>query len=175
MLNIVDIGPSVTSEAINQSSLGDILTAAAPAANPAHAGKAPPLDAAGRGFSPTDEYAVIDVDARNGGGATLKLLIEGFPKTAATQPKRGHGRLFYALPPGVAVQSGGVALGPGLTLQSSRGSSICARSYRWANDKPVAAAPQWLLARIGTTPQSPQHMTDTTAPTAHAAATARQS
>jgi hypothetical protein len=159
MLNIVEIGQSVTREAVEQSSLSDLLTAAAPAAKPAHAGKDAPLDAAGRGFSPADEYAVIDVDAHNGGATTFKLLIEGFPKTAATQPKRRHGRLFYALPPGVVVQSGGVALGPGLTLQSSRGRSISARSHKWATDDPVAAAPQWLLDRICTTttaPQSPQ-------------------
>jgi hypothetical protein len=174
MLNIVDIGQSVTSEAINQSSLGDIPPAAAMTAKPARAGKDAPLDAASRGFSPAGEYAVIDVDAHKGGGATFQrmILIEGFPKTAVTQPKRGHGRLFCALPPGVVVQSGGIALGPGLTLQTSRGSSICARSYAWATDDPVAAAPQWLLARIDAASQSPQHMTDATAPTAHAAATA---
>lgn len=174
MLNVALIDQSDTRKAFNKPTPGDISPAAAIAASPAPAGAEPSLDSARRSFCDDDHYAVIDINMHDKGAAALqrRALAGDFPRTATTRPKRGHGYAFYKLPQGAVVQSGGIALDVGLTLKCAAGSSLSARRYTWASDRPVAAAPQWLIELISSGTHPSQHTTDNTAPAAPAAATA---
>src|SRR5258708_7385063 len=107
---------------------------------------------------PTDGYVVIDIDPRNGGDATFSelTLFEEFPKTARAKTRGGGDHVIYALPIGTRVKGGTHLLGPGVDIKSAGGlivapgSVIDGKRYRWANDRPVAPAPQWLIDRCQT-------------------------
>src|SRR5258708_31797574 len=104
---------------------------------------------------PTDGYVVIDIDPRKGGDATFAelTLFEEFPKTARSKTRAGGDHIFYALPIGTRVKGGTDLLGQGIDIKSAGGLVVAAGSiidgkrYRWANERPVASAPQWLIDR----------------------------
>lgn len=104
-------------------------------------------------------YVVLDVDVKKGGDASLTELekAHGLPETLTTITPTGGRHLFYRLPeghPGVPNSVG--ELGNGLDVRSTNGyviapgSEVKAGRYRFAADKPVADAPQWLVQKLGT-------------------------
>jgi hypothetical protein len=103
----------------------------------------------------TDNLIVVDVDRRNGGIPTFELLelTESFPRTAIANTQGGGHHHFYALPQGMRVKGGTHKLGAGVDIKSRggyvllSGSTIEGRAYAWANENPIAPAPQWLIDR----------------------------
>jgi Bifunctional DNA primase/polymerase, N-terminal len=101
----------------------------------------------------TDDKLVIDIDPRNGGEATFEFLqmVNDFPDTAESNTQSGGKHLIYVLPHGVRVKGGAHKLGPGVDVKSRGGyialpgSVIDGRPYTWANDRPIALAPQWMI------------------------------
>jgi hypothetical protein len=101
---------------------------------------------------------VVDVDPRNGGGATLAKLEREhgpFPRDAVVVTG-GQGLHFYYQYPrcGAPVASYGGALGQGIDLKANAGYVIAppslhksGESYRWLRGMPakLPAAPAWLL------------------------------
>lgn len=106
------------------------------------------------GIRPDEHVVVIDVDPRDGGATNLVRFLDG-----------------RELPPTLTVNTGGVIPGlhiyyrmgmgswrqklvPGVDLKSSSGYLVAppsihpdtGRRYEWANDLPIADAPDWLIA-----------------------------
>ena len=104
-------------------------------------------------------YIVIDVDVKKGGNESFKQLEKehaGLSATLTTITPTGGRHLFYRLPeghPGVPNSVG--ELGNGLDVRSKNGyviapgSEVKAGRYRFAADKPVANAPEWLVQKLG--------------------------
>jgi hypothetical protein len=103
----------------------------------------------------TEKFIVVDIDPRNGGKDTFEMLrlVDDFPDTATSNTQGGGNHLFYALPHGVRVKGGNSKLGPGVDIKSRGGyvllpgSTIEGRAYAWADERPIALAPQWLIDR----------------------------
>ncbi len=118
-------------------------------------------------------FAVVDVDPRNGGKATLAALATKhgpLPKTL-TCLTGGGGRHVYFLHPGGELRQGAGILGPGLdTRMPGKGYVILppsphpsGRTYGW-KDPDVAAAPMpsWLVGALR--PPPPRRSPPSTAP-----------
>ncbi len=101
----------------------------------------------------TERFIVVDIDPRNGGKDTFDLLtmIYDFPETLTSNTQSGGQHWFYVLPQGVRVKGGTHKLGKGVDIKSRGGyvllpgSTIEGRAYTWANGRPIAFAPQWLI------------------------------
>ena len=109
-------------------------------------------------YSSNEALVVVDVDVKNGKRGDLSLLnleIEGFdlPSTF-TVSTPSHGQHFYYCVP-TALRQGVDTLGSGLDTRSSGGyvvgpsSSIDGKVYEVTNESPVAAAPDWLIQKLG--------------------------
>lgn len=104
-------------------------------------------------------FCVIDVDPKKGGDDALRQLesVVDLPATLCTRTPSGGRHLFYRLPgghPGVPNSVG--ELGPGLDIRSTGGyvvapgSSVPAGVYAFDDaGEEVAAAPVWLVERLG--------------------------
>jgi hypothetical protein len=105
---------------------------------------------------------VLDIDPKKGGEesyAGLDMLHGPIAPTLEVRTPSGGRHLYFRLPeghPGVSNSVG--ALGPGLDIRSTGGyvvgpgSETPAGGYQWASriDRPIAPAPAWLVARLGT-------------------------
>lgn len=106
----------------------------------------------------TTQYLVVDIDPRNGGDVTAKglALIEDFPKTLCSRTGGGGSHMIYRLPDHVVVRGGKDKLGPGVDIKSwgglivAPGSDVNGKNYAWLNNRPIAPAPEWLIARCKT-------------------------
>jgi Bifunctional DNA primase/polymerase, N-terminal/AAA domain/Primase C terminal 1 (PriCT-1) len=106
----------------------------------------------------TDDLLLIDVDPRHGGDETFKALLatEPFPKTARSRTAGGGDHVVYRCPPGVKIKNHnrGLVLGTGVDVKGRGGYAVAPGSvidgvaYRWANDRPIAEAPPWLVDRM---------------------------
>lgn len=102
---------------------------------------------------PTSTLFVADVDPRNGGTETLKMLAlaEDFPQSAGSITQGGGLHMIYRLPEHTVIKGGNGKLGKGIDVKSwggyivAPGSEIDGRPYRWANDFAPALPPQWML------------------------------
>lgn len=97
---------------------------------------------------------VIDVDLKKQGDSTVRKL--DLPDTLRTMTPSGGWHLFYKLPDGhPGVPNGVDVLGPGVDIRSTNGyvvapgSVTAAGAYRFAEDRPVADAPDWLVQKLG--------------------------
>lgn len=101
---------------------------------------------------------IMDIDPRNGGGATLAELErkhDRFPRQAAVVTGGGGIHLYYSYLKALAIKSLGDAFGAGVDLKADGGYVIAppslhksGKSYRWLRGKMPAklpAAPKWLL------------------------------
>lgn len=101
---------------------------------------------------------VLDIDPRNGGGATLTGLEREhgpFPREAVVITGGGGLHLYYQYPrSGVPIASGGNVFGKGADLKGDSGYVIAPPSrhislnyYRWLRGMPakLPTAPAWLL------------------------------
>jgi AAA domain/Bifunctional DNA primase/polymerase, N-terminal/Primase C terminal 1 (PriCT-1) len=104
----------------------------------------------------TDTMLVVDVDPRNGGTDTLKVLTltEEFPPTLGAKTAGGGCHMFYRLPAGLKVKGGTHKLGQGIDVKAKgnyvvgAGSDIDGNFYQWLNDAPIADAPDWMRAKL---------------------------
>lgn len=93
---------------------------------------------------------IIDVDPRNGGSDTLKLLRESgkkLPKTKTARTKSGGFHYWFSVPEDVVLRAG---LGPGVDVKrAGKGYVIVPPSpgYTWISDVQVEA-PEWLLEEL---------------------------
>lgn len=104
--------------------------------------------------------AVLDMDARNGGEASLSYLVDvlGLDAGTLTTMTPGGGRhLFYRLPEGhPGVPNSVSKLAPGIDVKSTAGyvvapgSTTEAGTYKFVADVPILPAPEWLLEILGT-------------------------
>ena len=102
-----------------------------------------------------DGLIVLDIDTGKGGDeslAALELLYD-LPPTRTVRTPSGGRHLYYS---GPAVGNSVGRLGRGVDIRSrggyvvAPGSRTDAGAYEWANDLPVAPAPEWLVAKLGT-------------------------
>ena len=107
-----------------------------------------------RGRSRSTTWAVLDVDARNGGETALARLLDQngpLPSTKTARTGGGGAHYLLVLPEGVRLRG---KLAPGLDLLG-RGSYFlvapslhpCGAAYEWTSpaDAPIAFAPTWLV------------------------------
>jgi hypothetical protein len=96
---------------------------------------------------------VVDVDPRHGGHHTLARLVEHRPLSATRTVRTRHGgiHLYYRVER--LVRSGAGALGSGVDVKSAKGLIVCPPTpgYSLLERRPIAPAPDWLLARCGPT------------------------
>lgn len=112
-----------------------------------------------------DGLLVVDVDPKKGGDESLQLLalLDDLPATRSANTPSGGKHLFYQLPEGHAgVPNTVEELGPGLDTRSAGGYVVAAGSatavgaYTWVDvEEPIAAAPGWLLERLGNVRERP--------------------
>lgn len=104
----------------------------------------------------TDNLLVLDVDPAKGGAESLKFLAavnDDLPPSMVTSTGRGGAHLYYAVDLPVACSVS--RLGKGLDVRGyhgyvvAPGSAIPEGSYTFANDAPIARAPQWLVDLAG--------------------------
>jgi len=112
-------------------------------------------------FNCAEALLAVDVDNKNGksGDAEIiRLELEGnefAPTREHTTPTGGRHLLYRVEKP---VPNSASKLAPGLDIRSSGGfvvapgSTIDGREYRGTDDE-IAAAPQWLVSRLGTASQ----------------------
>lgn len=89
----------------------------------------------------TDHLLVVDIDPRNGGDNSIRLLEmeRELPKTAETLTAGGGRHLIYALPKGQTVRGGRDVLGRGIDVKSfggyivAPGSTIDGKTYTAVN------------------------------------------
>lgn len=123
---------------------------------------------------------VLDIDPKNGGEESYAKLdmVYGFPATMSVRTPSGGRHLYFKLPeghPGVPNSVG--VLGPGLDIRSTGGYVLACGSVTGAGTYyigqryavPVAPAPDWLAAKLGTAvakapaasvPDAPQAVVD---------------
>jgi hypothetical protein len=107
-----------------------------------------------------DGLLVLDVDP--GGEESLAALIAKhgeFPPTREQETRRGR-HFVFGLPGGIEIGNSTRGLGrpAGLDIRAgARGYIVVAPTagYRWANDLPIAPAPDWLVAALISTPREP--------------------
>ena len=92
---------------------------------------------------------VVDVDPRNGGHHALARLVaeRPLPATRAVRSRGGGVHLYYRT--SRLVGGRGNPLGAGIDVKSARGLVVCPPTpgYQLAERRPIAPAPDWLLAR----------------------------
>jgi hypothetical protein len=91
---------------------------------------------------------VVDIDPRNGGLDTLKLLPRDLPPTKLARTRSGGSHAYYAVDPELELRS---TLGPGVDVkQHGKGYVIVPPSegYEWAQVGVANPAPQWLLDEL---------------------------
>jgi len=99
---------------------------------------------------------IIDVDPRNGGADTMKLLREvgkPIPPTKTARTKSGGFHYYLRVPEDVVLRS---KLGPGVDVKrSGKGYVVSPPSpgYSWLGDARPADAPEWLLEELVVEPQ----------------------
>ena len=102
-----------------------------------------------------DGMIVLDIDTGKGGDeslAALELLYD-LPPTRTVRTPSGGRHLYYA---GPSVGNSVGKLGRGIDVRSSRGYVVApgsrtdAGAYEWADERDVAPAPDWLVAKLGT-------------------------
>jgi Bifunctional DNA primase/polymerase, N-terminal len=98
------------------------------------------------------------------GAAALTKLINGFgrrewPDTKQALSPSGSRHYYFEHPPrGLVVRNSTGNLGPGIDVRGEGGMVVAPPSvrrdgdYRWANDAPIAIAPQWLLDIVAERP-----------------------
>jgi hypothetical protein len=93
---------------------------------------------------------VVDVDPRAGGHHSLARLVadQPLPATWVVRSRGGGTHLYFRTDTLVPSRAG--ALGPGLDVKSRRGLIICPPTpgYSLLERRPIAYAPDWLLARL---------------------------
>lgn len=97
---------------------------------------------------------VLDVDPRNGGDQTLRILIEQFnslPETIAVATGGGGFHLYFRHA-GIKLKG---SLGPGLDIKSTGGFVVApptlhvtGQRYKWLKAKPLSPWPEWMLERL---------------------------
>jgi hypothetical protein len=118
--------------------------------------------AANIGIAVPEGLAVIDVDPRNGGDLSS---LPPLPATRIADTGGGGVHAWVKVPPGTVLPS---TLGPGIDVKNGgRGYVIAPGSvhpsgglYRWRDLAPVAAAPEWLIAKTRTKGKSAQVAAD---------------
>lgn len=102
---------------------------------------------------------VIDVDVHKGGMESLETLDDliGFPATYEVETPTGGRHIYYRLPEGhPGVPNSVESLGKGLDIRSTSGyvvapgSTVEAGEYTECWDHEIAAAPEWLVQKLGT-------------------------
>lgn len=101
----------------------------------------------------TGTLVVPDIDRWKGGTEAFAALtlINDFPKTLISKTVRDGYHMIYRLPEHVIVKGGVDKLGKGIDVKAyggyvvGAGSTIDGKAYRWANELPIALAPQWLI------------------------------
>lgn len=102
-----------------------------------------------------DGLIVLDIDTGKGGDeslAALELLYD-LPPTRTVRTPSGGRHLYYA---GPAVGNSVGKLGRGIDVRSrggyvvAPGSRTDAGAYEWIDERAVAPAPEWLVAKLGT-------------------------
>jgi len=91
---------------------------------------------------------VVDIDPRNGGLDTLKLLTRDLPPTKLVRTRSGGSHAYYAVDPELELRS---TLGPGVDIkQHGKGYVIVPPSegYEWAQVGVANPAPQWLIDEL---------------------------
>jgi Bifunctional DNA primase/polymerase, N-terminal/AAA domain len=102
----------------------------------------------------TEGRLAVDVDPKNGGDDTYAelSLTNDFPNTLRTKTPSGGNHHIYTMPEHVSVRGSVGEIGLGIDIRASGnyvvlpGSTYEGRPYEWANDAPMALAPQWLIA-----------------------------
>jgi hypothetical protein len=107
-------------------------------------------------------FFVVELDTPAGhnvdGIAAMKQLedLHGkLPETLRAISPSGSLHYYFQYPEGVEVRNSTSRVGPGIDVRGEGGMVIAPPSnrpgkgvYRWDNDYPIAAAPQWLLEKI---------------------------
>jgi hypothetical protein len=110
-----------------------------------------------------DGMIVVDVDTKKGGDDSLRQLelMYGFPPTFTVRTPTGGRHLYFRA--GANVPNSVEGLGRGLDVRSGGGyvvgpgSTISDAHYLVALDTGVAAAPDWLTAKLGYAPVAQRH------------------
>lgn len=102
----------------------------------------------------------LDVDPRHGGTASLEAWEKehgDLPLTATVKTGSDGRHLYFRLPPGIAVKNKS-SWAPGIDTRSAGGYLVappsiheCGGKYEWLVhvEKPLAPAPDWLIAIVG--------------------------
>lgn len=100
---------------------------------------------------------VIDVDPRNGGSDTIKLLRDegkALPPTRTARTKSGGWHYYLRIPEDVVLRG---KLGPGVDVKrAGKGYVVSPPSpgYSWLGDAQPTEAPEWLLEELVVEPQT---------------------
>lgn len=96
---------------------------------------------------------VVDVDVKYGGHHTIRALCtdHALPATRTIRTRSDGLHLYYRTH--VLVQSGANKLGPGVDIKSRKGlvTAPPTPGYHVADARPIAAAPEWLIRKLGGT------------------------
>jgi hypothetical protein len=107
-----------------------------------------------------DDKFVVDSDTAAGHGhdgeaslAALEAQHGRLPPTLMAQTPSGGVHRYFRPPPGVKIKNSESELGPGIDIRGHGGMVLAPPAqkpgvgvYRWLNDLPIAAAPDWLVA-----------------------------
>ena len=102
-------------------------------------------------------FFAVDIDPDSGGLGTITKLMDEhgpFPETTRVTTPRGGYHLYFNYPDHGEVGTGANVLGPGVDVRGDGGYVVCPpssiddRAYVFANDVPMADAPNWLLQLV---------------------------